>query len=265
VNPRGKITGSTESVMTGVSLEGFLQFIRQESKSTRLTISGNNENGVLHFDSGQLNAAFCNHLEGQAALFEMLTWKNVIINMEPTVLHPTNIHGSLPSLLLEAARTRDETLHVDEMWVALEKVLEESTAFGKTELVDLKPKPTNKEFNMANVKAVLDEVMSIEGALGTVLADYSSGMVLGSAGGGVNLELAAAGNSEVIKAKLATIKLLGLDDEIEDMLITLGKQYHLLRLLPEDGLFIYLVLDRNKANLAMARHKLNKMGTGLNI
>ena len=62
---------------------------------------------------------------------------------------------------------------------------------------------------------------------------------------------------------------LRLDDNIEDILITLGKQYHLIRLLKnsrnEQGLFLYLVLDRQKANLALARHNLKRIESEISI
>jgi hypothetical protein len=112
---------------------------------------------------------------------------------------------------------------------------------------------------MSNVKSSLEKLMEIDGAVGVCVVDSNSGMVLGQAGGGgiVNLEVAAAGNTEVVRAKRKTMKSLDLKDTIEDILITLGRQYHLIRLLKaNDALFIYLVLDRSKSNLAMARHTL---------
>ena len=107
---------------------------------------------------------------------------------------------------------------------------------------------------MANLNDTLKSMLQVDGALCVALVDANSGMMLGSAGTGVDLEVAAAGNTEVVRAKLKTMKSLGLDDKIEDILITLGKQYHILRLVDsKPGLFLYYVLDKSKANLAMAR------------
>jgi hypothetical protein len=109
---------------------------------------------------------------------------------------------------------------------------------------------------MANVKASMEELLTIDGAMCTALVDSESGMILGQAGSGVDLEVAAAGNTEVVRAKMKTMRALGLNDTIEDILITLGRQYHIIRpIARKEGLFIYLVLDKNKSNLAMARRK----------
>ncbi|MEV0576117.1 hypothetical protein [Streptomyces sp. NPDC050392] len=125
---------------------------------------------------------------------------------------------------------------------------------------------------MANTEASLKEAMSsIEGTTGVALVDYTSGMALGTLGGGkeFNLEVAAAGNTDVVRAKLRTMEHLGIQDEIEDILITLGTQYHLIRLLKtargSNGLFLYLVLDASRANLAMARHQLKKIEADLDV
>ncbi|WP_338677663.1 hypothetical protein V1460_35330 [Streptomyces sp. SCSIO 30461] len=124
---------------------------------------------------------------------------------------------------------------------------------------------------MANVEVSLKETMTmIEGALGVALVDYTSGMALGTLGGGKDLDLAvaAAGNTDVIRAKVRTMEHLGLNDDIEDVLITLGGQYHLIRLLRGrggNGLFLYLVLDKGNSNLAMARHQLRRIEAELEI
>ncbi|MFE2282241.1 hypothetical protein ACFXAE_34430 [Streptomyces sp. NPDC059454] len=124
---------------------------------------------------------------------------------------------------------------------------------------------------MANTETSLKECLSsIDGATAAALVDYTSGMALGTLGGGkdFNLEVAAAGNTDVVRSKLRTMEHLGLNEEIEDILITLSNQYHLIRLLKGrggNGLFLYLVLDGSRANLAMARHQLRRIEAELEV
>jgi hypothetical protein len=123
-----------------------------------------------------------------------------------------------------------------------------------------------------NIEMALKEAMSIDGAVGVSLVDIESGMSLGALGGGdwLDLDVAAAGNTEVVRAKLRVMAALALDDSIEDILITLGRQYHLIRLIGQTGrggptLFLYLVLDRQRANLALARHHLRRIEGDLTV
>ncbi|MEU0471331.1 hypothetical protein ACFW5S_08530 [Streptomyces olivaceus] len=124
---------------------------------------------------------------------------------------------------------------------------------------------------MANLETSLKECLSaIDGATAAALVDYTSGMALGTLGGtkDFNLEVAAAGNTDVVRAKLRTMEHLGLNEEIEDILITLNSQYHMIRLLKSrggNGLFLYLVLDSSRANLAMARHQLRRIESELEV
>jgi hypothetical protein len=133
-----------------------------------------------------------------------------------------------------------------------------------------RPGHTHTEASMPkNVDESLAEAMTIKGAIGAALVDYTSGMTLGTAGGaGINLEVAAAGNTEVVRAKQAVMKQLQIKGGIEDILITLDKQLHLIRLMDSDrgeGLFIYLALHKDQANLAMARHQLSSIERSLAI
>ena len=122
-----------------------------------------------------------------------------------------------------------------------------------------------------SIELALKESMTITGAVGVALVDYDSGMALGTMGGGewLDLEVAAAGNTEVVRAKLRVMASLALNDSIEDILITLHRQYHLIRPLTtakgSTTLFLYLVLDRERANLALARHQLKRIEGNLTV
>ena len=123
---------------------------------------------------------------------------------------------------------------------------------------------------MADMDAALKEAMQIDGAVGAALVDYTSGMALGTLGNSKNLDLtvAAAGNTEVVRAKMRTLEMLKLNDGIEDILITLNSQYHLIRPLTGrsgQGLFLYIALAKSRANLAMARHQLRRIEEDLQV
>ena len=117
---------------------------------------------------------------------------------------------------------------------------------------------------MTSLDLSLKEIMAIDGAIGAAVVDYNSGMALGTLGDSKTLDLAvaAAGNTEVVRSKLRTMEQLGIKDEIEDILITLSGQYHLIRPVTgrkARGLFLYAALDRKRANLALARHRLREV------
>ncbi|MGJ7529770.1 hypothetical protein [Variovorax sp. GB1P17] len=119
---------------------------------------------------------------------------------------------------------------------------------------------------MTSIKQTLDDLLGIDGAICAAVVDSVSGMILGSAGSGLDMEVAAAGNTEVVRAKLKTMQALGLNDVIEDMLITLGRQYHVIRpSASKEGVFIYVVLDKQRANLALARRKTQEVDKSMDF
>ena len=71
-------------------------------------------------------------------------------------------------------------------------------------------------------------------------------------------ELASAYNLEVIKAKFAAIKALNLKQKIDDILITLTTQLHIIDVSDNEQYFVYLAVDSSKANLGMTRAILKK-------
>lgn len=118
---------------------------------------------------------------------------------------------------------------------------------------------------MSNLNDSLRQLQSeITGAIATAIVN-GNGELMAAVGSGINMALAAAGNSEVVRAKLKTMKSLGLNDHIEDIVITLGKQYHLIHPLAEyEGTFIYVVMEKT-ATLAMVRHQVLQYGNKLVI
>jgi hypothetical protein len=123
---------------------------------------------------------------------------------------------------------------------------------------------------LANLDVALKGAMNIDGSIAVALVDYTSGMTLGALGGGPEFDVtvAAAGNTDVVRAKLRTIEMLQLPDGIEDILITLDSQYHLIRPLRArsgKGLFLYLALSKSRANLALARHHLKSVEESLEL
>ena len=119
---------------------------------------------------------------------------------------------------------------------------------------------------MANITKSINDLLEIQGSMGACIVDYTSGMSLGSGGSGVDLELAAAGNTELVRAKMNTMKSLGIQGSINDILITLENQFHIIRpAVKHTGLFIYLVLDEQKANLALARRKVQDVEAAIEV
>ena len=121
-----------------------------------------------------------------------------------------------------------------------------------------------------DMDTALKDAMTIEGAIGVALVDYTSGMALGTIGSSKELDLtvAAAGNTDVVRAKLRAMEMLNLSEKIEDILITLDTQYHMIRPLTSrsgKGLFLYVALRRDRANLAMARHQLKRIEAELDV
>ena len=106
-----------------------------------------------------------------------------------------------------------------------------------------------------SLESVLEELLAFDGSIGVALVDGQSGMVLGEAGA-ANLGLSAAGASVILRSRLETNKALGVAEEIVDVLITLSSQVQIIRPLSKNSkLFLYLIGDKTRSSLAMARYK----------
>jgi hypothetical protein len=99
----------------------------------------------------------------------------------------------------------------------------------------------------------------IPGFLAASLVDIESGMTLGLKSNRPEFDLAAASayNSEMVKQKMKIMRALNLKTNFEDMIITLGDQIHVIKMVTPST-FIYLAADRSVCNLAIVRNVVNK-------
>jgi predicted regulator of Ras-like GTPase activity (Roadblock/LC7/MglB family) len=116
-------------------------------------------------------------------------------------------------------------------------------------------------------KVVQDILNDLPGLVAVAVVDVTSGMALASHSNSPNInpETAAAYNTEVVRQKQKAMTALKLQSEtIEDILITLTTQLHLLKLTPNGNKFIYLVVNSRETNLAIAREVLRATADQLN-
>jgi hypothetical protein len=121
---------------------------------------------------------------------------------------------------------------------------------------------------MASEKDLMDAIHRMEADISSFIAasfvDLESGMTLAAKSNrsDFDLSVASAYNSEMVKQKLKIMKALNLKTHLEDMLLTLGDQIHLIRMITP-GTFLYLAADRTGTNLAIVRTAVIKHTTGL--
>jgi predicted regulator of Ras-like GTPase activity (Roadblock/LC7/MglB family) len=114
---------------------------------------------------------------------------------------------------------------------------------------------TEKQLNDVLEKISVDA----NGFIAASLVDLDSGMTLAIKASRTDFDLTAASayNSELVKQKLKIMKTLGLTGTIEDMLITLSDQIHLVKLIGPNT-FLYLAVDKKQSNIALVRSAVNK-------
>ncbi|MFH6995157.1 hypothetical protein [Flavobacterium sp. FlaQc-48] len=102
---------------------------------------------------------------------------------------------------------------------------------------------------------------NVPGFIAVSVAEIKSGMSYYSQSvvSDFDPELASAFNLEVVKAKMNAIKALNLTGQaIDNVMITLTSQIHIVDVSDNGEYFIYLAVDSTRANLGMTKSILNK-------
>lgn len=222
--------------ITGITLFGLLQLLEVERKSGLVLVEASEQEGRLYFDEGTFVHAHTRVLDGLDAAYEILGWPDPSVEIfykrrarQRTVREP------LQHILMEAARLLDESAR---------------SRGDAARTVETVPQ---QDFDAERIVA---EVLTIDGAIGAALVQATSGAILAHAAVGRGLDMARTAKigQDLVQSALR------LRDSIEDLMITVDTQYHVLRLLgPGEDVFVHLVLDRDRSSLGLARQHLAKL------
>ena len=123
---------------------------------------------------------------------------------------------------------------------------------------------------MSGIDACLEQAMTIPGAIGASVVDYTTGFPLGWAGDAPtdDPDGSAAGAADVVRAATVRAPFASTrpGDSAEDVIITTDGGYHLLRLIRtgfDSRLLLYVWLDRDDGNLAVARRRVRMLADDL--
>ncbi|MCD4676495.1 MAG: DUF4388 domain-containing protein, partial [Desulfobacula sp.] len=96
--------------IAGVNLSSFLQMIEMEQKTCTIQVFTKKNMGQIFFLNGTIidsNTVSLKHLD---ALYDILSWNNIVIEVEKNVLKKQNIINlPLMHILIESAQHSDET------------------------------------------------------------------------------------------------------------------------------------------------------------
>lgn len=115
----------------------------------------------------------------------------------------------------------------------------------------------SQQENLNNYLNALADDLS--GFIGASIVDLDTGMSLATASrySDFDLDVAAAYNSEMVKSKYKAMSALRIPtSSLQDMLLTLEDQYHLIKLL-DNNLFVYVAAFSAQTNLALMRNVVN--------
>lgn len=238
-----RVKGRVENL----TLASFLQLLEMERKTCSLAVSSNGYRGLLYLRDGHLVGAETAGLKGQPAALEIVTWENADIEISEHVppVEP-EIDATLRFLLMEGMRLKDER--------------EESGALVPPPPAPAPPPVVAPRRSALDLGMAFGEIMkrgqSIKGSQGLLLVDTDGGEVLGAAGAAEGVDLGstmALPGAQFLRQERRVAENLGLDDPLQDVIVTTAERYYLIRVVGEGEHFLLLVLDRHKANLAKAQ------------
>lgn len=239
-------------------LSEVVQLYGLANRSGTLQVDSPEGTGTIAFEAGRVVHAQAPSARGVDAFNIILAWDSGHFSWHDTRASESSIHQGLSELLIDAYRLRDERQRGVASRPSSHSVpidCDDEAIFAELDRATDMPSPV-----LGNVMTNLNRLERADGFLGAALFDIEANACLASVdhGSTVGVEAAVGAHVDVLQANRRTIARLDLSDEVEDIVISLTGEYHLLRLVRrQPSLFFFLTLDRERANLAMARYLLS--------
>jgi len=260
-----EMASGAHGLVRGLSLPNLLQIMVWEQKSLSIRVDAQLGWGRLHLRRGQLVQAYSNASgqQGEPAVLEILTWDALSLRIERS--YHNGQHGELRNLnhlLMDAMKKKDEESKQKVVLLPQELLFDDDTESAP--LLPLQPHPESFREELhsmasngypvaSNVRETLLNAMAeIDGALAASLVDYQIGMALETQGTGLDFDTAAAAHTAIVRAKLQMLDNLDAGSDLEVLLFTLKDHYHIIALVPNQPLFLHLMVCRHQGNPGMA-------------
>lgn len=170
-----------------------------------------------------------------------------VIEAEPVVSPTQNTKEKPAPKTKEASKAKSKTA---------EKPATDQAAPSAPKLPETLP----DDFDVSAYVDTLSELVAIEGATAIALVDVNKKMLLEHHGANLNWNVAALGISEFMQESYKTIEASGVDDGLQNIIISLGNAYHILQPAKNNpAYFYYMVFDRSKDLLASILSQIEKI------
>lgn len=123
------------------------------------------------------------------------------------------------------------------------------------------PAPTSALSASERYTRLVQESLALSGVSGAAVFDVATGSLLAGSHKDPSFDLAraAAGSAEMVRAKLQTMKSLGLDEGMEDLVASFGAGLHLLGSMASDNSVFGFLDITDKSQAAIVRMRFTKL------
>lgn len=247
------------------NLIDIIQFYVQLNEPLRLCILQEQNQGNIWLKHGKLLHASSNNNFGIDAFYEIMLWKHgtfkVFNNEDPeteSINRPWNDLVLEYFVLVDENKVPDPTKKSQNFSNPIIDINQElDFSILNESISQLKPRKNSpSKPNVKSYKSKINSILELEGIIAVALVDSSTGMSLiqNTKSIDIDIDLYSTYIVEVVKANKKFLKNLNIKNKIEDIVINLDNKYHIITFVTHnENLFIYVILNKNNSNLAMAR------------